>query len=90
MPSCTVELTIEQEAFVEGLIKAGAYRDADEALRDAIRVLQSRHAMEDLRLQLLRTHVAAGVAALDRGEFVEIDDTELEDALDPTKAPGAN
>jgi hypothetical protein len=35
-----------------------------------------------VKLEALRQRIAAGVAALDRGDFVEIDEADLDDYLD--------
>ena len=42
MPTRNISLTPEQDAFVEKLVKAGEYRNASEAIRDALRALQQR------------------------------------------------
>jgi hypothetical protein len=36
-----------------------------------------------LKLEILRQHIKAGVDALDRGDFIEIDGANLEDFLKP-------
>lgn len=89
MPTRDVILTAEQDAFVEEAIKSGAYVDSNEALRDAVRELQRRHREDDLKLQVLRGQVDAGIAALDRGEFVEIDDADLDAYFDSLVAVDA-
>jgi antitoxin ParD1/3/4 len=35
-----------------------------------------------LKLEMLRKKIEAGVTALERGDFVEVDETELEDYLE--------
>ena len=47
---------------------------------DALLILQRRH-QDALRRKALRMQIKAGIDALDRGEFVEIDDTNLEPYL---------
>jgi antitoxin ParD1/3/4 len=82
MPTRNVTLTAELDAFVEDLVRAGTYANADEAMRVAIRELQLRHRYDSLKLQALRRHVDAGIAALDRGDFVEIGDADLDAYFD--------
>ncbi|HSL21256.1 MAG TPA: type II toxin-antitoxin system ParD family antitoxin [Vicinamibacterales bacterium] len=77
MPTRNVSLTREQDAFVERLVQAGEYQNASEAVRDALRVLQRRRREDALKLKALRAQLQAGVDALDRGEFVEIDEPDL-------------
>jgi antitoxin ParD1/3/4 len=40
-----------------------------------------------LKLKALRMRIEAGLDALDRGEFVEVDDAELDDYLEGLTAP---
>jgi antitoxin ParD1/3/4 len=89
MPTRNVNLTAEQDAFVEEAVKAGRYQNASEAVRDALRGLQLRHEQDALKLEALRTHVAAGVAALERGQFTEVEDVNLDAYLDDLATTGA-
>lgn len=82
MPTRNVNLTAEQDAFIEKLVKDGTYQNASEAVREAVRGLQMRLREDALRLELLRQQVGAGIAALERGDYTEIADTDLDDALD--------
>ena len=83
MPTRNISLTPEQDAFVEKVVESGEYQSASETVRDALRVLQQRRREDALKLEALRTQLEIGVAALDRGEFVELDDAELERYLTP-------
>ena len=82
MPTRNISLTTEQDAFVERVVNAGEYQNASEAVRDALRALQQRRREDALKLRALRLHVKAGVDALDRGEFVEVDGADLENYLE--------
>jgi len=82
MPTRNISLTPEQDAFIDDLLEAGAYGNASEAMRDAIRALQQRRAEETLKLDRLRLAVQQGAAALDRGDYTEIDDENLDAYLD--------
>ncbi len=82
MPTRNINLTPEQDAFVDEMLKAGEYRNASEAMRDAIRALKQRRAEEALKLDRLRVSIQQGIAALDRGEFTEVEDEDLEAYLD--------
>jgi antitoxin ParD1/3/4 len=89
MPTRNISLTPEQDEFVEKVVKAGEYQNASEAVRDALRALQQRRREDSLKLKALRLRIKAGVVALERGEFVEIDDAGLEFYLEGlTAAPG--
>lgn len=82
MPTRNINLTPELDAFVEGVIDAGEYQNASEAVRDALRALQQRRREDALKLETLRLYLQAGVEALERGEFVEIGDADLDLYLD--------
>jgi antitoxin ParD1/3/4 len=82
MPTRNISLTDEQDAFVERVVKAGEYQNASEAVRDALRVLQQRRREDALRLKALRAQIKAGIDALERGDFVEVEDADLDSYLD--------
>ena len=82
MPTRNISLTPEQDAFVESVVKAGEYQNASEAVRDALRALQQRRREDALKLKALRVQIEAGVDALERGEFTEVDDVDLESYLE--------
>jgi len=89
MPTRNVNLTAEQDAFIEEVVRAGRYQNASEAMRDAVRGLQQRLKTDELKLDLLRTQVKAGLDALDRGAFTEVGDADLDATLDRLAANGA-
>ena len=82
MPTRNISLTPEQDAFVESVVEAGEYQNASEAVRDALRALQQRRREDALKLKALRVQIKAGVDALERGEFTEVDAVDLEGYLE--------
>ncbi len=82
MATRNISLTAEQDAFIEKIVRAGEYQNASEAVRDALRVLQQRRQEDALKLKALRAHIKAGLDDLERGDFVEVDDAELEGFLE--------
>ena len=87
MPTRNVNLTPEQDAFVQRVVKAGEYQNASEAIRDALRVLQQKRREAALKLKALRMQIRAGVDALERGDFSEIADADLDEHLEGLAAP---
>ena len=69
------------------MLEQGEYGNASEAMRDAIRALQQRRAEEKLKLDKLRIAIEQGIAALDRGEYTEVEDKDLDATLDELAAP---
>jgi antitoxin ParD1/3/4 len=89
MPTRNISLTPEQDAFIEEAVRSGEYQNASEAVRDALRALQQRRREDALKLEALRHQIDAGIEALDRGEFIEVADSELEAYLEGLSArPG--
>lgn len=89
MPTRNINLTAEQDAFVEAVVEAGEYQNASEAIRDALRALQQRRKEDSLKLKVLRAQIKAGTDALDRGEFTEVDSADLEAYLERLTTPPA-
>jgi antitoxin ParD1/3/4 len=87
MPTRNISLTPEQDAFIEKVVKSGEYQNASETVRDALRVLQHSRHEDNLKLKALRMQIKAGMDALERGEFVEVDATNIEDYLEGLGAP---
>lgn len=81
MPTRNVNLTAEQNAFVDEIVEAGEYQNASEAIRDALRALQQRRSEDRLRLKALRAQIKAGMVALDRADSVEVDGADLDSYL---------
>ncbi len=90
MPTRNVSLTAEQDAFVERVVKAGEYQNASEAIRDALRVLQQKRREDALKLKALRAQIAAGIQALERGDFTEVADADLDQYLEVLSAGATN
>jgi len=82
MPTRNISLTAEQDAFVERVVKTGEYQNASEAIREALRVLQQKRREEALKLRALRVQIKAGLDALERGDFTDVADAELDDYLE--------
>ena len=82
MPTRNINLTPEQDSFVDKVVKSGEYQNASEAVRDALRVLQQRRREDSLKLKALRAQIKAGVDALDREDFIEVSAEHLEAYLE--------
>ena len=82
MPTRNISLTPEQDDFVKEVVEAGEYQNASEAVRDALRALQQRRKEDALKLRALRAQIKEGARALERGDFVEVADKDLETYFD--------
>ncbi len=72
-----IQLTPQAEALIKQKVASGLYRDAEEALSVAVRLLDNR----DRQVLELRNSIAEGVAAIDRGEGEELT-SELMDQIE--------
>jgi antitoxin ParD1/3/4 len=81
VPTRNISLTPAQDAFVEDIVRTGEYQNASETVHDALRALQQRRHEDALRLKVLRAQLVAGVDALERGDFVELDERNLDTYL---------
>ena len=75
-----ISLTPELETLVGQRVRSGRYGSASEVVRDALRLLEERDRLRDLRFLELRSDVAAGVVELDRGESAPLDMAKIKAA----------
>lgn len=87
MPTRNISLTPEQDALIDEMLEKGEYRNASEAMRDAIRALQQRRAIDALKLERLRQSIDSGLAELERGDYEDVDDAEPDSLPDRLAAP---
>lgn len=64
----SIHLPIDVEEQIREKVESGQYDDASDVIRAAMRLLDRR----DQRLQELRTSIAEGLAAIERGEGIEL------------------
>jgi antitoxin ParD1/3/4 len=66
-----VHLTPELEALVQTKVKSGRYNSASEVVREALRLLEERDTLFDLRKEAIRQKIDAGWESLRRGEGID-------------------
>lgn len=57
-------------------MRSGRYQNASEVLREGLRLIERREAEDVAKLVALREAAAVGIAALDRGDFIEFPDAD--------------
>ena len=73
----------ELQRFVEQELASGRYQSAEEVVAEGLRLLRER------KLYELRQDIDAGVAQLDRGEGIKLEDEEaIQRFFDDIKARG--
>ncbi len=75
-----ISLTPELEAVVDQRVQSGRYASASEVVREALRLLEERDRLRELRFLELRRDVAAGVTELDRAAVVPLDVAKIKAA----------
>lgn len=69
-----ISLTPHLEELVKGKVESGLYNSASEVMRDALRLLEERDQLRDLRLEELRRDIQKGI---DSGEAAPLDIQEI-------------
>jgi antitoxin ParD1/3/4 len=78
MPTRNVNLTPEQDAFVDEMVRKGEYQSASEAMRDAMRALQQRRSEDVEKLKVLRRLVKVGIDDLEAGRYRDVAESGLD------------
>jgi len=66
-----VSLTPELEQFVHTKVKSGRYLSASEVVREALRLLEERDRLREIRIGTLRQEIAIGIEQSDRGDVLD-------------------
>lgn len=73
MPTRNVVLTDHQADLVEGLVSSGRYQNASEVLREGLRLIETRDAEEQARLEALKSAVQVGIYDIEAGRYRDLD-----------------
>lgn len=78
MPTRNVVLTEHHEEVIDRLVKSGRYQNASEVLRDGLRLVEQRDALEAAKLAALKEAARIGFGDIDEGRFQDVRDGDLE------------
>jgi antitoxin ParD1/3/4 len=81
MPTRNVVLTQHHEEVIDRLVKSGRYQNASEVLRDGLRLVEQRDALESAKLVALQKAAQAGFLDLDRGRYTEIAKDDIDEFI---------
>ncbi|MBW4039418.1 MAG: type II toxin-antitoxin system ParD family antitoxin [Acidobacteria bacterium] len=81
MPTRNVNLTDHYDSFIETSIATGRFRNASEAVRAGLHLLERQEAEDKARIEWLRGATEEAFAALDRGEGVSLSSVDDIDGL---------
>ncbi len=76
-----VSLTTQLESYVQHKVASGMYNSASEVMREALRLMAEKDALQAVKLESLRSDIQQGLAALNAGEGRVLD-------IDAIKAKG--
>jgi antitoxin ParD1/3/4 len=68
-----VSLTPKLEFYVKQKVAGGMYNSVSEVIREALRLLEERDALQTMKLEALRQDINQGLASLDSGEGKPLD-----------------
>jgi antitoxin ParD1/3/4 len=74
MPTRNVVLTEHHESLIAQLVQSGRYQNASEVMREGLRLIENREAEDNAKLEALRQAAQTGIAAIERGDYVEFSD----------------
>jgi antitoxin ParD1/3/4 len=69
VPTRNVVLTEHNVKMIEDLVRSGRYQNASEVLREGLRLIEQREAVDAAKLQTLREAARIGMAAFERGDY---------------------
>lgn len=76
-----IELNDAFEKLVREKVESGLYRDAEEVVRDALRLLDRQIRIDEEKLAALRASIQLGIEDVEAGRYVEISSDEELDAF---------
>ena len=68
-----VSLTPELEQLIHKKVETGLYLSASEVVREALRLLQDRDKLQEMRFEEVRKEIHIGIGQADRGEVGPLD-----------------
>ena len=76
MPTRNVVLTDHNESLISNLVASGRYQNASEVLREGLRLVETREAEDEARIEALRAAIQVGIDDIERGDYVEFTDPD--------------
>jgi antitoxin ParD1/3/4 len=68
-----VSLTPQLESYVKQKVAGGMYNSVSEVVREALRLLEARDAIQSMKLEALRQDINQGLTSLDNDEGKPLD-----------------
>ena len=87
MTTRNVSLTSMLDEYVEDRVQSGAFQNASEVVRDALRLHKTRTDEDARKLERLNRLIQEGIDDIEAGRYVEVDWDGLDDWLDGLVRP---
>lgn len=71
-----VSLTPELESLITKKVQSGLYNSASEVVREALRLLEEKDRIREMRLDDLRREIMKGVEQIRNGQYIELNSEE--------------
>jgi antitoxin ParD1/3/4 len=68
-----VSLTAELENYIKAKVATGMYNSVSEVMREALRPMEERDAIQAIRLEALKQDINKGLDSLEKGEGKPLD-----------------
>ena len=78
----------EWDAFIKERVNSGRNSSASEVVREGLLLLQQQEQLRQVRLDEVRRKVNEGLDALDRGEYIELDEDGLRKYMEDVNRRG--
>ena len=70
----TISLSSELEEIVNASVRSGQFNSSGEVIRAGLQLLQEQNTLRQIRLEQLRSEIAVGLQAEERGELISSED----------------
>jgi len=68
-----VSLTSELESYVKAKVATGMYNSVSEVMREALRLMEEKDAMQAMKLEALRREINEGLSSIEQGRSQPLD-----------------
>jgi antitoxin ParD1/3/4 len=83
-----ISLTPTLEEFIKQKVSSGFYHSASEVVREALRLLEERDRLREMRLDLLGKEIQVGIDQIERGEYTEYNEHTLRGFFEGVRIEG--
>jgi antitoxin ParD1/3/4 len=68
-----VSLTPQLESYIKQKVASGMYNSVSEVIREAIRLLEERDSIQQMKLEALKVEIKKGLGSLENGKGKPLD-----------------